>query len=96
MAGESGRGPIVGMLTLVVFRIPTGIRASIEDVVVDRAAAGGERGRPSPGPLSSLPASSAHKRWTSRRGHRREAANRLYQKVGFEARETNVYRYRSA
>ena len=30
---EDGR--IVGLLTLVVFRIPTGVRAWIEDVVVD-------------------------------------------------------------
>src|SRR5215470_11832030 len=31
---------IVGMLTLVVFRIPTGVRAWIEDVVVDEAVRG--------------------------------------------------------
>ena len=30
------RGGIVGMLTLVMFPIPTGLRARIEDVVVDQ------------------------------------------------------------
>ena len=33
-------GHIVGMLTLVVFRIPTGVRAWIEDVVVDEQVRG--------------------------------------------------------
>jgi ribosomal protein S18 acetylase RimI-like enzyme len=37
---RSGSGNIVGMLTLVVFRIPTGVRAWIEDVAVDEAARG--------------------------------------------------------
>jgi len=95
-AGEGGQGPIVGMLTLVVFRIPTGVRAWIEDVVVDRAAlrrgigealtraaveVGRERGALTVD-LTSRPS--------------RDAANRLYLKVGFEVRTTNVYRFRLA
>jgi len=39
LARDAG-GAIVGMLTLVVFRIPTGVRARIEDVVVDQDARG--------------------------------------------------------
>jgi predicted GNAT family acetyltransferase len=38
VAGVSGT--IVGMLTLVLFRIPTGVRAIIEDVIVDEAHRG--------------------------------------------------------
>ncbi len=93
-AGETGQGPIVGMLTLVVFRIPTGIRAWIEDVVVDTAA--GRRGagealtRAALDKAGELGAKTVD--LTSRPS--REAANRLYQKVGFEARETNVYRFK--
>jgi ribosomal protein S18 acetylase RimI-like enzyme len=85
-------GRIVGILTLVVFRIPTGVRAWIEDVVVDEAARGhgiGER-------LMRAAMQHAAERGatmldlTSRPA--REAANRLYRRLGFELRETNVYR----
>ena len=90
--GESV-GDIVGTLTLVVFRIPTAIRAWIEDVVVDESA----RGR---GVADALTAAALDRAkaagartvdLTSRPS--REAANRLYQRLGFVARETNVYRY---
>ena len=93
-AGEDGQGRIVGMLTLVVFRIPTGVRAWIEDVVVDSSV--GRRGvgealtRAALGLARTYGAQTVD--LTSRPS--REAANRLYQKVGFELRETNVYRYR--
>lgn len=86
-------GPIVGALTLVLFRIPTGVRAWIEDVVVDEAA----RGRGVGEALSRHAIEVAHDSGartvdlTSRPS--REAANRLYERIGFERRETNVYRY---
>lgn len=87
-------GVILGSLTLVVFRIPTGVRAWIEDVVVDEAG----RGKGVGGALNtealdrarSLGATTVD--LTSRPS--REAANRLYQRLGFVARETNVYRYK--
>jgi ribosomal protein S18 acetylase RimI-like enzyme len=93
-AGESGGAPgaIVGMLTLVVFRLPTGVRAWVEDVVVDTAW----RGRGVGEALLRAAVGEAARRGartldlTSR--PQREAANRLYQRVGFEVRETNVYR----
>ena len=86
-------GTIVGSLTLALFRIPTALRAWIEDVVTDEAARGHgvgsaltlaaiERARDAGAKTVDL---------TSRPS--REAANRLYQKLGFELRETNVYRY---
>ena len=86
-------GPIVGMLALIIFRIPTGVRAWIEDVVVDS----GLRGRGAGEALTRAAIDIAGARGaktvdlTSRPS--REAANRLYQKVGFELRQTNVYRY---
>jgi ribosomal protein S18 acetylase RimI-like enzyme len=85
---------VVGMLTLAVFRIPTGVRAWIEDVVVDQAA----RGRGVGEALTlraievAVEAGARTVDLTSRPS--REAANRLYRRLGFEARETNVYRYR--
>ena len=86
-------GTVLGALTLAVFRIPTGLRAWIEDVVVDGAA----RGRGVGEALNQEALSRARQAGattvdlTSRPS--REAANRLYQRLGFQRRETNVYRY---
>jgi ribosomal protein S18 acetylase RimI-like enzyme len=86
-------GSLVGMLTLVTFAIPTGIRAIIEDVVVDER----HRGQGIAQALTRealVLAESAGARTvdlTSRPS--REAANRLYQKLGFQKRDSNVYRY---
>jgi ribosomal protein S18 acetylase RimI-like enzyme len=84
---------IVGMLTLIVFRIPTGVRAWIEDVVVDETM----RGRGVGEALSqeavrrAIGAGARTVDLTSRPS--REAANRLYQRLGFTLRDSNVYRY---
>ena len=86
-------GEIVGSLTLALFRIPTGLRAWIEDVVVDETVRGQgvgaslnhaalERARQEGAKTVDL---------TSR--PTRQAANRLYQRLGFVQRETNVYRF---
>ncbi len=86
-------GAIVGTLTLVTFRIPTGVRAWIEDVIVDASA----RGRGVGESLTRAALEAAAERGaktvdlTSRPS--REAANRLYLRVGFRPRETNIYRY---
>jgi GNAT superfamily N-acetyltransferase len=86
-------GTIMGSMTLAMFRIPTGLRAWVEDVVVDEAARGRGVGR-----LLNEHALEIARRagattvdLTSRPS--REAANRLYQRLGFVARDTNVYRY---
>lgn len=86
-------GEIVGTLTLVLFRIPTGVRAWIEDVVVDGAARGLGVGRAlNEAALDRARAAGATTvDLTSRPS--REAANRLYQRIGFVPRSTNVYRY---
>ena len=86
-------GVIVGLLTLAMFRIPTGMRAWIEDVVVDGCARGKGVGEA----LNRAALATARQRGaktvdlTSRPS--REAANRLYQRIGFVRRDTNVYRY---
>lgn len=90
---SENEGKIVGSLTLVIFRIPTGIRAWIEDVVVDGAARGKGIGealtRAALVRAAELGARTVD--LTSRPS--REAANRLYQRVGFKLRESNLYRY---
>jgi ribosomal protein S18 acetylase RimI-like enzyme len=92
VARDEGR--IVGSLTLVVFAIPTGLRAWIEDVVVDGSARGAGVGEA----LTNAAIEESRRRHvrsidlTTRPS--REAANRLYARLGFELRETNVYRFR--
>jgi ribosomal protein S18 acetylase RimI-like enzyme len=85
---------IIGSLTLVLFRVPTGLRAWIEDVVVDESVRGKGVGEAlSRAAIDRASAAGAVTvDLTSRPS--REAANRLYQKIGFERRDTNVYRYR--
>jgi ribosomal protein S18 acetylase RimI-like enzyme len=86
-------GDIVGGLTLAMYPLPTGLKAWIDDVVVDSAT----RGRGVGEALSRAALDEARRRGakevdlTSR--PKREAANRLYQRMGFVARDTNVYRY---
>lgn len=91
-ARDTDSGRIIGTLTLAFFRIPTGLQARIEDVIVDESARGAGVGE--------LLTDAAVKRareagakavgLTSRPS--REAANRLYLRLGFEVRDTNVYR----
>ncbi|MHB1446966.1 MAG: GNAT family N-acetyltransferase [Acidimicrobiales bacterium] len=95
LVARDDAGSVLGSLTLVLFRIPTGARAIIEDVVTDDAAR-------RQGVGSALVTEAL--RLAEERGCRsvdltsrpsREAANRLYQELGFKLRETNVYRYSS-
>ncbi len=85
-------GTVLGSLTLVVFEAPTGPRAWIEDVVVSPQA----RGRGIGAALvdealdRARAAGSRTVDLTSRPS--RESANRLYLRMGFARRETNVYR----
>jgi ribosomal protein S18 acetylase RimI-like enzyme len=86
-------GTIVGTLTLAMFAIPTGIRAWIEDVVVDEAARGSGSGRALTEEALRIAQSAGAKTVDLTSRPSREAAGRLYEKVGFQARSTRVYRY---
>ncbi len=90
--GQTGR--INGMLTLIVFRIPTGVRAWIEDVVVDEAARGQGMGEALTRAAIEQAAKAGAKTVDLSSRPAREAANRLYVKVGFERRNTNMYRFK--
>jgi ribosomal protein S18 acetylase RimI-like enzyme len=95
VAEDDQVGDVVGSLTLVLFRIPTGVRAWIEDVVVDEAA----RGRGVAEALNrhalDLAASAGARSVDLTSRPSREAANRLYRRLGFEPRDTNVWRFES-
>jgi ribosomal protein S18 acetylase RimI-like enzyme len=86
-------GEIVGTLTLVVFPAPTGLRARVEDVVVDSAA----RGRGVAAELTRealrLAAEAGARTVDLTSAPDRTDAGRLYRRLGFEARESTVYRY---
>jgi ribosomal protein S18 acetylase RimI-like enzyme len=86
-------GAVLGSLTLVVFPIPTGIRAWIEDVVVDDAARGKGVGAALNNAAIELAQELGARTVDLTSRPSREAANRLYQRLGFVIRETNVYRY---
>jgi ribosomal protein S18 acetylase RimI-like enzyme len=87
-------GEIVGSLTLAMYPLPTRLKAWIDDVVVDESARGQGVGEA----LSMAAVEEARRRGakdvslTSRPF--RESANRLYQRLGFQPYETNVYRYK--
>ena len=87
------RSAITGMLTLAVYRVPTGIRSIIEDVVVDRAM----RRRGVAEALMRRAMELAREAGASgvalTSNFQRAAANQLYQSMGFKRRETNTYSY---
>jgi len=85
-------GRIVGSLTLALFRVPTGQRAWIEGVVVDQAARGHGVGAALVGEALRLAERAGARTVDLTSRASREAANRLYLRLGFELRQTNIYR----
>ncbi len=92
LARDGDKG-IVGTMALVLFRIPTGVRAWIEDVVVDEAARGQGVGEALNREALRLARDAGARNVDLTSRPSREAANRLYRRLGFVERETNVYRW---
>lgn len=91
-------GDIVGTLTLVIFAIPTGVRAWIEDVIVDEAARGQEFGGKRVGEALTAEAiaiarDAGAKTVDLTTRPSRVAAGKLYERLGFVQRDSRVYRY---
>ncbi len=86
-------GAIVGSLTLALFPVPTGLRAWIEDVVVDENVRGQGIGAALNQEALKVARDQGARTVDLTSRPSREAANRLYQRLGFKQRETNVYRY---
>ncbi len=93
LISRSADGTIVGTLTLVVFRIPTGMRAWIEDVVVDEVSRGTGAGVALVREAIRRAGAAGARTVDLTSRPTREEANRLYLKLGFEVRSTNVYRF---
>ena len=87
---------VIGMLTIVIFPIPTGVRAWIEDVVVDKSGRGKGVGEALSRHALLLARSEGAKTVDLTSRPSREDANRLYQRIGFVSRDTNVYRFEVA
>ena len=93
IAREAEGHQILGTLTLATFRIPTGTRAWIEDVVVDPEARGQGIGEQLTREAIRLAVDAGARTIELTSRPSREAANRLYRRIGFQKRETNVYRF---
>lgn len=93
LARDGDAGPIVGTLTLAVFRIPTGVRAWIEDVIVSEQVRGRGCGEDLTRAAIAIAGAAGARTVELTSRPSREAANRLYQRMGFNFRETNLYRY---
>lgn len=89
----AGTRQIVGMLTLTQLRIPSGLRVTIEDVVVDQAARGAGVGAALTREALRLARERGATSVDLTSNPSRVGANRLYQRLGFTRRETNVYRF---
>lgn len=85
---------VLGMLSLVVFPIPTGVKAWIEDVVVDQKARGKGVGKALMNKALVEAGNLGTKSIDLTSRPSRETANKLYQSIGYQERETNVYRYK--
>jgi ribosomal protein S18 acetylase RimI-like enzyme len=92
LVARDEQGAIVGTLTLAVFRIPSGVRAWIEDVIVDTAARGRGAGEAMTRVALDVAVAAGARTVELTSRPSREAANRLYERIGFERRETNVWR----
>lgn len=86
---------VLGMLTLVLYRVPTGLRGLIHDVVVDAAARGRGVGEALTREALRLAQEAGARSVELTSRTERETANRLYRRLGFEQRETNVYVWRA-
>ncbi|MBT3338758.1 MAG: GNAT family N-acetyltransferase [Anaerolineae bacterium] len=90
---DNGSKPIVGALTLICFRVPTGLRVIIEDIIVDESARGEGIGEALTREALRLAKTYGAKGVMLTSNPRRVAANRLYQKMGFKKWQTNLYFY---
>jgi ribosomal protein S18 acetylase RimI-like enzyme len=93
LVARGEQGAIVGTLTLSVTRLLTGVRAFVEDVVVDAPARGQGVGTALVREALRRAALAGARTVDLTSRPEREAANGLYASLGFQRRDTNVYRY---
>ncbi|MFE4757588.1 GNAT family N-acetyltransferase [Streptomyces mirabilis] len=84
---------VVGMLTLIMYPLPSGLRSRIEDVVVDDAARGQGVGAALTNEALRLAEEAGARTVDLTSRPSRQAANRLYERLGFQGRDSQVYRF---
>lgn len=87
-------GPIVGLLSLTVYRVPTGVRSIVEDVVVDENHRRLGIGEALVRQAIDLAREAGANGVSLTSNPQREAANQMYVSMGFELRKTNAYFYK--
>ena len=96
LIARSGSNSIIGVACVTVYRVPTGIRAIIEDVIVDGSARRQGIGEALVRRCLEVAREKGASGVSLSSNPKREAANRLYQRMGFKRRETNAYYYEFA
>ena len=91
MVARNEKNEIIGALTLAVYRVPTGIRSIIEDVIVDTSARGQGIGEALMKRAIEVAREKGASNISLTSNPMRESANRLYLRMGFKKRETNAY-----
>lgn len=94
LVARADEGSILGAATVTVYLVPTGVRAIIEDVIVDSSARGQGLGEALVARCLEIARGQGAPAVTLTSNPKREAANRLYQRMGFLKRETNAYVYK--
>ena len=92
LVARDGGGAIVGTLTLALHRHLSGLDAVIHDVVVDESVRGRGVGEALTREAIRLARLAGARRVDLTSRSHRAAAHRLYERLGFELRETNAYR----
>lgn len=87
-------GEIIGILSLTLYRVPTGVRSIVEDVVVDERMRKRGVGEALIRRAMDLAREAGANGVSLTSNPQREAANQLYQSMGFELRKTNAYFYK--
>ena len=85
---------IVGTLTLLLYRLPAGFRGWIHDVVVDEQARGRGVGEALTREALAIATDAGAERVDLTTRRHREAAHRLYWRLGFVQRESDVFVWR--
>jgi GNAT superfamily N-acetyltransferase len=91
LLAKDGR-EVVGTTTVIVYTTPFWIKARLDEVVVDAAARGKGVGAALVSAALDVARAKGAQVAELQSGVQREAANRLYPRMGFKLRETNVYR----
>jgi ribosomal protein S18 acetylase RimI-like enzyme len=91
---SSQADPIMGVLCLTIYRVPTGLRSIVEDVIVDESTRRQGIGEALMRSAIELAREAGADGVSLTSNPQREAANQLYQSMGFALRKTNTYFYK--